>query len=641
MKKIAAVIIVFVSTVANAQLRMPSIISDNMVLQQGKEINIWGWAAPGAPVEITFLRKAYKTQTGTNGQWQIKLSPARGGASGAMFIKSANEKIVISHILVGEVWVCSGQSNMEFTLSGFRDQYEKELRTDRDDNIRYITVKNTVDNKENADAGLKNEWAMIDSSTIGNCSAAGYFFAKKLREKLKVPVGLIISSWGGTPAQAWMDTNSLKGFPDYSRLYDTAIKTLDFTAIEELRKKNEEIYQQKISAAAVSFKTLTTNNYNDAAWEKAAVPKNWEGAGHPDLDGIAVYRIRFTLAPGEPGQAMVLHLPAIDDIDSTYINGVFIGSQRVWNELRTYLVPPGILQVGENVITIWVEDGQGGGGLNEDPGNFYVQMPSRKIELKGEARFKILVPKEQIAKGVNFSAMQNQPAVLFNAMIAPLLNCTVRGVIWYQGESNASNYTEYRTLFPALINCWRQRWQQKELPFLFVQLSSYNPAIKEPEESDWAGLREAQALALQLPATGMAVTIDVGDQTDIHPKRKKEVGDRLAANAFHLVYGFKSDVPAGPLYASYITEGNKIVLSFSNTGKGLMQKGDKIEGFVIAGADKKFVPAEAVLRGNTVVVSSTAIPSPVYVRYAWANAPMNANLYNKEGFPAAPFRTDK
>jgi sialate O-acetylesterase len=338
---------------------------------------------------------------------------------------------------------------------------------------------------------------------------------------------------------------------------------------------------------------------------------------------------------------MVLHLPAIDDIDSTYINGVFIGSQRVWNELRTYSVPPGILQVGENVITIWVEDGQGGGGLNEDPGNFYVQMPNRKIELKGESRFKILVPKEQIAKGVNFSAMQNQPAVLFNAMIAPLLNCTVRGVIWYQGESNASNYTEYRKLFPALINCWRQRWQQKELPFLFAQLSSYNPAIKEPEESDWAGLREAQALALQLPATGMAVTIDVGDQTDIHPKRKKEVGDRLAANAFHIVYGFKTDVPAGPLYASHISEGNKIILSFSNTGKGLMQKGDKIEGFVIAGADKKFAPAEAVLRGNTVVVSSTAIPSPVYVRYAWANAPMNANLYNKEGFPAAPFRTDK
>jgi sialate O-acetylesterase len=386
---------------------------------------------------------------------------------------------------------------------------------------------------------------------------------------------------------------------------------------------------------------MTALNYNDAQWEKCTLPGNWENKGYPELDGLVAYRITFNVSPGDETKPATLHLPAIDDIDSTYINGVFLGSQHVWNELRTYTIPSGVLKAGKNVITIWVEDTGGGGGLNEDAANFYTEIGGRKISLSGSALVNVLLRKEQLVKGVNFASLQNQPSLLFNAMIAPLVPTTIRGVIWYQGESNADKYTEYRTLFPSLITNWRKRWGQEELPFLFVQLASFNPDIKEPAESNWAGLREAQAYALQLPKTGMAVTIDVGDQQDIHPKRKKEVGERLAANAFNIVYGFKNEVPAGPMYKSHTITGNTVVINYEYAAKGLWHKGDKLLGFAIAGDNKEFVPANAVIEGNTVVVSAPGIAAPVYVRYAWADAPMEANLYNKEGLPAAPFRTDK
>jgi sialate O-acetylesterase len=624
-----------------AQLKLPSIFADQMVLQYGRETNVWGWAAPGSKVDITFMHRSYSAITNPQGEWKIKLAPARAGASGAMLISSGKEKVVISHILAGEVWVCSGQSNMEFTMSSFKDVYQREIASSKDDHIRFLVVKKTVDNKEKRDALLSSSWTMIDSTTIGDCSATAYFFARKLREKLKVPVGLIISSWGGTPAQAWMDAQALQEFPEYSQLYEQELKLLDFSTLEATRIKNEKTYLRRKADAVQFFKGMTTLNYPDTAWEKSNLPGNWEDKGYPEMDGLVAYRIAFNISNGEEKQPARLHLPAIDDIDSTYINGVFTGSHYVWNEVRNYQIPPGTLKAGKNIITIWVEDTGGGGGLNADTAGFYVEIAGRKITLSGEARMQVLLRKEQLVKGVNFASLQNQPAVLFNTMIAPLLPATIRGVIWYQGESNADKYTEYRTLFPRLISNWRNRWAQPELPFLFVQLASFNPAVKEPLESKWAGLREAQTYALQLPKTGMAVTIDVGDRLDIHPKRKKEVGERLAANAFHIVYGMKNETPAGPLYKSHTSSGNTIVINYDYAAKGLWQKGEKLEGFVIAGADKQFVPANASIQGNTVVVSAAGISSPVYVRYAWADAPLEANLYNKEGLPAAPFRTDK
>jgi len=634
-------LISFFSVNAFAELKLPSILADNMILQQNKQNPIWGWATPGQAVKIKFREKEYRTNAGANGEWKIMLNAAKGGEKGTMVISAGNEIIVLRDILFGEVWLCSGQSNMEYTMGGFRDFYRSEIAHADDKELRFVVLKNSFSNKENSNAELKSSWSAINERSIENCSAVAYFFAKKLRKKLNMPVGLVISSWGGTPAQSWVDTTTLKGFTNYWQLYDNSIKPLDFSQLDAIREKNDKLYKQKLIGISASFNKMTDINFDDTGWEKCHLPGEWESQGHPNLDGIAAYRTSFTVPPGDENKDAVLHLPAIDDVDSTYINGVFIGSQRVWNELRVYKVPSKILHAGKNVLTIWVEDGGGGGGLNEDPDNYYLELQGKKIWLKGDATFKVLAPLENIAPGVNYASLQNEPAVLFNAMVAPLLTYNFAGVIWYQGESNADNFVEYRKLFPSLINCWRTRFNQKDLPFLFVQLSSYNPQITEPAESNWAGLREAQTGALQLSNTGMAVTIDVGDQKDIHPKRKQEVGDRLAANAFNIVYGYKKEVPAGPLYRSFTVSGNTIKISFTNIGKGLVVNGDKIIGFTIAGADKKFVAAEAVIAGDEIIVSAPGLSSPMYVRYAWANAPITANLYNKEGFPAAPFRTDK
>lgn len=626
---------------ATAQLKLPSIFTDQMVLQYGKVVNVWGWAAPGSKVDITFMHRSYSAITNANGEWTIKLAAVRAGASGAMLVASGTQKIVISHILAGEVWVCSGQSNMEYTMSGFRDTYREEMAAAKDDNLRFIVVKKTYDNREWNNAQLKSNWTMIDSNSIGDCSATAYFFAKKLREKLKIPVGLIISSWGGTPAQAWMDEESLKAFPDYSRLYANEIKPLNFTTLEATRLKIEKSYLRNRADAGAAFREMTAADYNDAGWEKCNLPGVWEENGHAELDGLIAYRITFNVAAGDEHIPAVLHLPAIDDIDSAFINGVFTGTHHVWDERRIYTIPAGILKQGKNSIAIRVEDTGGGGGLNNEPAEFYVEIAGKKIMLGGAATMKILLEKQQAANGVNFASIQNQPSVLFNTMVAPLLPATIRGVIWYQGESNAGKYVEYRTLFPALITNWRKRWGNAELPFLFAQLSSFNPGIKEPTVSNWAGLREAQSMALQLPKTGMAVTTDVGDRTDIHPKRKREVGERLAANALNIVYGFKNEAPAGPMYKSHTITGNTIAINYEYAAKGLMQKGEKLLGFAIAGDNGEFVPANAMIQGNTVVVTAPGISTPVYVRYAWADAPLEANLYNKEGLPAAPFRTDK
>lgn len=623
---------------ALAGLRLPSILSNGAVLQHGKPISIWGWASPGAEVRVQFLGKTYPYKTNAAGEWRVALKPAKAGAGGDMLIAGDGERVLIKNILIGEVWICSGQSNMEFTMNAFKDFYAAEIAASQNSSIRFAVLKQAYDNVERTDAELSRGWTAVNPSTIGDCSAVAWFYAKKLNERLKVPVGLIVTAWGGTPAQAWMDTGALKPFKNYNDIYAKSIKPVDFSKLEQLRREEAAAFRKNVAEESAKFKSCLAVEYNDNHWEPATLPGNWEQAGHPDFDGIAACRIKFTVPETAAGKEATLYLPAIDDIDSTYINGVFIGSHTVWNERRTYNIPEAVLKAGVNMLTIWVEDGQGGGGLASDADHFYVQAGDMKIPLAGPAKFKELLA---LKKGVQLGAMQNSPAVLFNAMIAPLLPASFRGVIWYQGESNASQYKEYRTLFPGLISNWRSRFGTGVFPFLFVQLSSYNPAAKEPEISDWAFLREAQAMALRLPNTGMAVTTDVGDRYDIHPKQKKEVGERLASQAFKKVYGYKNIVAEGPSYKTAAVTNGGITLSFHNTGGGLVVNGAALNGFAIAGADKKFYPAQAVINGGTVTVSSARVAAPLYVRYAWANAPLEANLYNKEGFPAAPFRTDK
>lgn len=646
MQKIFILIIInIMSKNLFAQLSVASIFTDNMVLQQKKANKIWGTAKAGAAINVQYKENKISATANKNGEWFVALKPLvadKLNKAFIIFISSNNEKIELKNILVGEVWLCSGQSNMEFTMNNFKDVYVDEIKTANNDNIRFAVIEKKFDNKENTNARLSTTWEAINTNTIGDCSAVAYFYAKKLYERLKVPIGLVNVAWSGTPAQAWVDTSTLKRFEDYHNFYNKNILPINFTTLESVRRVKEEKYLQIVKQAASNFKEIVKMDFDDSQWEKTTLPKNWEENGHPNVDGIGAYRISFVLPKNMLGKKAVLHLPAIDDEDSTYINGKFIGTKYSWNEKRVYDLPTNILLEGKNTITIWVNDTGGGGGLADDADNFYLDIEGIKIPLKGNALFKILAQLEPVLENVNYADLQNQPAVLFNGMIAPLLNYTFRGVIWYQGESNATKYEEYKTLFPSLIKNWRSRFKQNNFPFLFVQLSSYNPNKTEPLISDWAFLREAQTETLKLSQTAMVVTYDIGDQWDIHPKKKKEVGDRLAANAFKIVYGFKNEVASGPTFGTITSLYNTIAIVFNNIGGGLKQHGKNLLGFEVAGADKKFrVATSAIIKDNTVVVGNSEIPKPLYVRYAWANAPLDANLFNAEGFPALPFRNDK
>lgn len=627
---------------SHAQLRVSALIDDNMLLQRNQANAIWGWNNPGKTVKLDFQQKSYSAVTDAAGNWKIILPPFDAGELGDMIISSAGETKTIHNVAAGEVWVCSGQSNMEWIMSQLPDDMPAEMADCKNNNIRYLTVKKDFDNKERKDVKLSSSWKIIDSINLGNCSSVAYYFAKKLYQRLKVPIGLIVTSWGGTPAQAWTDTASLKaGFPNYYKLYSKDIRSLDFNKLEQKVKANEAIYHRDEIASSAMIREYLKENYNDKDWKNMQVPKFWEDQGYPDIDGVGALRIRVTLSAEDIAGNAVLHMPAIDDVDSTWINGQFVGSMHIWNAPRSYNIPASVLKVGTNIITIWILDTGGAGGLFNDPTDLYIQTGDKKISLVGPAKFKLLARVKPLAGNVVYAALQNAPAVLYNAMISPLLNYGIRGAIWYQGESNVDQYEEYRRLFPAMIKGWRNRWHQGDFPFLFVQLASFNPNIIEPELSKWARLREAQTMALRLPNTGMAVTTDVGDQKDIHPRQKRPVGERLALNAFKIAYGFKDEVNAGPLYATLQKDGDAFLVSFDNLGSGLQVKGDTLRGFAIAGADKKFVPAKAFISGERVRLSSPSVPNPVYVRYAWADAPLEANLYNKEGLPAVPFRTDK
>jgi sialate O-acetylesterase len=636
---------VFICDNLFAQLKLASIFTNNMVLQQKKANKIWGTAKANTIVNIEYNKNKTSTIANKNGEWIVSLKPLEVDKLNKAFsisISAENEKIEIKNILVGEVWLCSGQSNMEFTMSNFKDVYANEFKNAKNDNIRFAVIEKKYDNKENKNARLSKAWSSIDTSTIGDCSAVAYFYAKKLYQRLKVPIGLVNVAWSGTPAQAWVDTKTLQSFSTYDSFYTKYIAPIDFTTLESLRRVKQEKYTQLVKKALLDFKEIIKIDFDDSQWEKTTLPKNWEENGHPNVDGIGAYRIEITLPRNIENKKAVLHLPAIDDEDSTYINDKFIGTKYSWNEKRVYDVEANILHEGKNIITIWVNDTGGGGGLADATDDFYIQIGEEKISLKGNAKFKILVERESLIPNINEADLQNQPSVLFNGMIAPLLNYSFKGVIWYQGESNATKYEEYKKLFPSLIKNWRSRFMQNDFPFLFVQLSSYNPNKTEPTISDWAYLRESQTETLKLPQTAMAVTYDVGDQWDIHPKKKKEVGERLAAGAFKIVYGFKNEVASGPTVSTITFPYNTIAIVFNNIGGGLRQHGEKLLGFEVAGADKKFkVATSAIIRDNIVVVGNSEIPKPLYVRYAWANAPMDANLFNAEGFPALPFRLDK
>jgi sialate O-acetylesterase len=628
-----------------ADIKLITLFSDNMVLQRDITLPIWGTAEAGGNVTVEIKDQVKTTTVQEDGQWKVHLDKMPAGGPYELLV-IGEDTTIFKNVMVGEVWICSGQSNMEMALSGWGkiDNYEEEIANAVYPNIRLFQVKHTTSTLP-LDTVNCPGWNECSPGIIPEFSAVAYFFGRKLHKELNIPVGLIHTSWGGTPAESWTSAEALKKMPDFKNEVELIEVTKDVQqqTIEEYQAELK-LWDEKTKAGDAGFKNGQPIWNNPAlklsGWKTMNLPARWENAGYPYLDGIMWFRKEIYLPAKMAGTDLMLHLGPVNDIDITWFNGVKVGSMSDASMPRDYKIPKSIVKAGKNVIVVNVQDvGYSGGIWGKAHQLFIENGKGKKVSLAGDWLCKIGFDTKILGKKPRSPADPNRPTVLFNAMLNPLIPFAIRGAIWYQGESNAGRAYQYQTLFPAMIKDWRSQWDQGDFLFLFVQLANFKPLQTEPQDDDWAELREAQLMTLSLPNTGMASAIDIGDADDIHPKNKQEVGRRLALNALHLAYG-KNIVYSGPIYKSMKIEGNKIRLNFDHIVGGLeARKGKVLKGFAIAGDDKKFVWANAEIDSETIIVSKPGLDRPVAVRYAWAANPVG-NLYNKDGLPASPFRTD-
>lgn len=624
----------------NAQVKLPRIIRDSMILQRDVPVKVWGWASAGEEVSVLFNYKSYRTTTNTEGKWQLNLPPTKAGGPYRIDINASN-KISLKEILFGDVWFCSGQSNMVHQLNIHDVTYAKEIAEANNDQIRQFWVPN-INNLQSKQSDLPSGfWKSAVGEDVRPFSAVAYFFAKSLYEKYKIPIGIINASVGGTPIEAWTSEEGLK---DFSQIQSTINKNKDTAYINNINRKTFAENRSRVQPIDVG---LTGNEkwfdpkYIPKGWRTMNVPGYWEDQGIKDLNGIVWYRKEIDIPKSMIGKPAKVFFGRIVDADELYINGILVGRTAYQYPQRRYTIPANVLKAGKNLFVIRVTNTSGKGGFVTDK-PYCIFTGTDTIDLKGYWQYKVGVafkPQENTASaGIN---AQNQPTALYNAMVSPLINYAIKGFCWYQGESNSEQPKLYGSLMPALINDWRSKWNLGVIPFLYIQLPGYMDYNYLPTESNWAILRESQSKALFVPNTAMVVAIDLGEWNDIHPDNKKEVGNRLALAALKTAY--KEDiVHSGPRIQSYIIDEHKIILQFGEIGSGLTTSdGESPAEFAIAGADKKFVWAKTRIEGNKVIVWSEEILEPKYVRYAWADDPVNPNLINREGLPASPFRTDQ
>ncbi|MBN1804127.1 MAG: hypothetical protein JW837_02640 [Sedimentisphaerales bacterium] len=627
--------------VAFGQVRLPRLISDGMVLQRGENVKIWGWAAEGEKVTINFNGKTYRTTTNSDGEWAVILPELKAGGPYSMDIDAGNH-ITIKNILIGEVWVCSGQSNMDLPMARVEKLYKDVIANSENPAIRRFFVSKRYDFNESQEDLQSGSWESANPESVLRFTATGYFFAKALYEKYRIPVGLIHASVGGSPAQSWLSEDALQAFPEHLEI---AEKFKDEDYLNQIADKDKAVgdawyslQHQKDKGLADGQKPWFDPACDASDWKTMNVPGYWADEELGYVNGVVWFRKEINVPASMTGKPARLLLGRVVDSDRTYVNGKFVGSVSYQYPPRKYDVPEDLLKAGKNIIVVRVINNTGRGGFIPDK-LYQLSVAGQTIDLKGQWQYKLGAVMDPLPPK---TFIEWQPLGLYNGMIAPLLNYTIKGVIWYQGESNTARPLEYRRLFPAVIADWREKWNQGDFPFLYVQLANFMKAKDRPTESNWAELREAQLKTLVVPDTAMAVAVDIGEWNDVHPLNKEDVGKRLALAAQKVAYGDQKVVYSGPIYKSMKIEGNKIVLTFTHIGSGLaIRGGNELKYFAIAGADKKFVWAKAKIRGNKIVVWNDEITNPVAVRYAWADNPDGANLYNKEGLPASPFRTDE
>ncbi|MBO5308692.1 MAG: 9-O-acetylesterase [Lentisphaeria bacterium] len=649
-----------------------NVYGDHMVLQRQKPIQIVGTAEAGKSVKVTLGDNSVVAEACKGGVWKAVLPAMEAGGPYTVTVSGAkgSKPIVFKDVLIGEVWFCSGQSNMQMPVVGGKfwcsQNGHAEAAAAKYPNIRIFQVSRVVSPGVEKNV-IKSTygWEVCTPKTIGKFSACGFYFGRELHKELNIPIGLIDSSWGGTRIEPWI---SEKGYIDGKR-------SNELLRIKSAREQNYEQKMREIEAKlektvdAWISKFYTTYAKETAAAKEWAMPAtdtaSWRSVVLPEYSfydlGVFWFRYAVDVPADWAGKELKLSLGAIDDLDETFFNGKEIGRTTLkemdyWSKKRIYVIPGKLVKAGKNIIAIRVSNLYFSGGFSADS-SMTLANKSAKINLAGKWLMKpeFVADVRIVGARPSFEPLEvgssQFPATLYNAMVKPFTVYPMRGFIWYQGCSNSGNPPDYMNLHPLLIQDWRNRWNDQTMPFIFAQLAAFHghkPKNRFSEEylkklapgnSGYAELREVQTATLKVPLTGMGVAIDIGDHSDIHPANKQELAYRMAQEAKRLVYGYKG-VTSGPMFKSMKVENGKVRIEFTNTGKGLKVKGDKLNCFAIAGKDGKFVWANAKVDGNSVVVWSEKVKEPAHVRYAWAGFPVDPNLYNQEGFPACPFRTD-
>lgn len=622
------------SGAASAQPQLPLPFADGAVLQRDQPMPVWGWATPGAKIRVEFDGHRARATADAKGTWKAVLPAHKAGGPYVLSVDGDGGAVQVRDVLVGDVWLASGQSNMEWPLAMARDGAQ-EVANAHDPRLRHFKVpKSWNESPQPRLAG--GDWKAATPENAGAFSAVAYFFARELRQSTGVPIGIIDSSWGGSAIEAWMDVASQGADAAQVAARIAEGRAKDERQMAATRQRIARWPQVDDEGAA-----WAAGDLDDRDWDSIPVPGLWEQGGYFGMDGIAWYRTTFTLSAAEAKAGITLGIGPVDDTDVTYVDGQEVGhTENRYNDPRTYAVPPAVLRAGINHVAIRVLDTGGGGGIQGEASALFVQ-PQGGARRPLDGAWKFRPAKVAVAA----SDDKNQvPTLLYNAMIHPLQAFPVKGVIWYQGESNAYEYgaLRYRDQFAAMIRQWRSERGQPKLPFLWVQLANYAAGSDKGDLSPWAQLRESQSKTLALPATGQAVIIDIGTPHDIHPTNKQDVGHRLALAARHAAYG-ESLVCSAPVFERAEFSGGRTQVRFDPMGSALAVRGggSEVHGFAVAGTDKVFHPARARIDGDQVVVRSDAVPAPVAVRYAWSENPVDADLVNREQLPVSPFRSDE
>lgn len=634
-------VLYLLSTSVFAQVQLPKLVSDGMVLQRNQELTVWGWASPGEDVSLTFMNEEYSTSADEEGNWEIKLPPQEAGGPYKMTFEGSNQ-ITVRNILFGDVWVASGQSNMELWMGRVRYTYHDEIQNSENSEIRQFLVPDQYDFKQTHRDFESGEWKSASPETVLEFSAVAYFFAKELNEKYDVPIGIINAALGGSPVEAWMSEESLKEFSD---AYDELQNFKDDDLIQRIQQEDQERIGNWYSELNQKDEGLSSEpnwsqpNVDDSDWYEMNLPGYWsEETSLGDQNGVVWFRKEIDIPQQMTGKPARLWMGRIVDQDSVFVNGQLIGTTGYQYPPRRYHLDSTVLKPGKNEIAIRLINSSGRGGFVPDK-PYYLSVGTDTLHLSGEWNYKLGASMEPLGSQ---TFVRWKPAGLYNRMITPLLDYAIKGVIWYQGESNAGNPGVYEEQFSTMIETWREEWNQGDFPFLFVQLANFMETSNEPVQSNWAELRQAQLNTLKLPNTGMAVAIDIGEWNDIHPLNKKDVGHRLALQARKIAYEEDDLVAGGPIPERSMFHSNEVIIHFKNVGDGLTTSNNETpQHFAISEDGKNFVWAQAEIQGGSIRVWNDEISNPVAVRYAWADNPESANLINQKGLPATPFEVFK